>query len=725
MSESTELSTRFCLKLIPAALALSCVACFACTSRATDDLAETALSVAPQDASFFSTSVNLRDSWQDFAESRVVTRIRAVPYVQELEKELLTQWNSPPPQLQQAKAIFESPIAQNVVRFFKDIFANEVFVYGESDWNESMASLIGFNNAMSYSMSQGPEAMEAFFEEQLAIEVAKIQVPTTVMGFRIEDKENALYQLNALEMIVRASGAQVPELATALENLKHTDLEDGTTLTLTLDASLVPADQLDEDQRVLFEKVKDALAGRGVTISLGVRDGFFLLSVSEAENTLSNVGMADQTLLGHNSMAALKEAAPKRLRAISYSSAEFRNAAWQANMQNYFSRMSSQLTGALRSELDDAPELANEWIAEIEADASHLDEMIAKNAPNYGPTVSWQVATDTGAEGYVYDWTLPTALENGAPLDVVNHSGSRPLLSVSFMQAGDSPEAKEMAGYLIDAAGRHAQRFVEMAERDEDEKEAAKKVLDRSLSLVSETVSILESKIAPSLDERQTVFSVASQLTVDNFGGRPLPGPLPVPEMALACKVTNQELFLSGCADLLTVFDGIVDLIREVNPQGIPAEYDVPRPEEETIQGGRRFFYSQFADAIPVDGINPQIAINNDVVVFGYSQRQVDDMLNGRQTNVSPAWVIPTDEVAAVSYVDLAGVVKMIRPWAQFGMQMNLGDLDAPVAPGDGPIPTGNDILAIWDCLTSLGKFVGSAEVTDEGVVSRWVWIEQ
>ncbi|GAB5406987.1 MAG: hypothetical protein Aurels2KO_52180 [Aureliella sp.] len=719
------MSTRFCPKLIPAAMALSCIACFAVTSRASDDLSETALAVAPQDVSFFSTSVNLKDSWQDFANSRVVTRMRAVPYIQKLESELLAQWNSPPPQLQQAKAIYESPMAQNVLRFFGDIFSDEAFVYGEADWNEAMASLIGFNNAMSYSMSQGPDAMEGFLEEQLPIELAKIQIPTTVMGFRLEDKQNALYQLNALEAIIRASSTQVPELAKAIENFKHTDLEDGTTLTLKLDASLVPVDELDEDQRALFEKIEEALAGRGVTISLGVRDGFFLLAISESETVLGEVGSAEKTLLEHTAVNVLKEAAPERLRAINYSSAEFRNAAWQANMQNYFSRMSSQLTGALRSELDDEPELAKEWIAEIEADATRLDEMIAKNAPDYGATLSWQFATDAGAEGYVYDWTLPSALENGAPLDVVNHSGSRPLVSFSFMQAGDSAEAKEMVEYLIDAVDRHSTRFVEMAERDEDDKEAAKMVLERSLSLVGETFDIVESKIAPSLDERQSVFSIASQLTVDNLGGQPLPGPLPVPEMALACKVTNQELFLSGCADLLTVFDGIVDLIREVNPGGIPAEYNVPRPQEETIQGGRRFFYTEFANAIPVPGINPQIAVNNDVVVFGYSQRQVDDMLNSRQTNVSPAWVIPTDEVAAVSYIDMAGIVNMIRPWAQTGLQMNLGSLDTPVAQGDGPIPTGNDILAIWDCLTSLGKVAGSAEVTDEGVVTRWVWIEQ
>lgn len=714
---------RFCPKIAPVLLAFGCAASALSPAVASDDLSETALSVAPKDVAFFSTSVNMSDSWKDLTESRLVTRLRGVPYIKELEAELLEQWNNPPPQAAQAKAVYESPMAQNVLKFFGDMFSDEMFVYGHSDWNDAMHGFVDFNNAMSYAMSRGPDSMEEFFEQQLAVELAKLKLPTVVMGFRIEDKQNALFQLNALEAITRMGGSQVPQLGPVLERLKHTDLEDGTSLSITLDASLFPLEQLDSDQREMAEKVVEALAVRGVTLGIAVRDGMFLVAISESDDVIGSVGQASQTLISHEALDVLKEAAPTRLRAVSFVAAEFRQAAWSANMENYFSRMTSQLTGIVRNELAGEPG-AEEWIGEIETDAKNLDAMIAQVAPNFGPQLAWQFATDTGAEGRSYDWTDSSALENASPLDVVNHSGSRPLLSISFKQAPDSPQASAMAEYIIEAAERHAKRFVAMAERSEDEKEQVLKIIDSSMELVGDFVEVIDSKVAPSLAERQSVFSIAGQMMISNVGGRPLPQAVPVPEMALACKVVNQELFLSGCADLLTVFDGIVELIREVNPQGIPNGYAVPRPQEETIQGGRRFFYSEFADAIPVQGINPQIAINNDVVVFGYSQRQVDDMLNGRQTNVRPAWVAPGDEVAAVSILDIAGITKMIRPWAEMGMQANLPNLDAPVAPGEGPIPTGNDILEIWDCLTSLGKVVGSMDATDDAVVTRWVWIE-
>lgn len=57
-----------------------------------DELEKTALKITPQDAAFFFTSVHLKESWNDFSSSRLVTRLRSVPYTQRLEAALLAQW---------------------------------------------------------------------------------------------------------------------------------------------------------------------------------------------------------------------------------------------------------------------------------------------------------------------------------------------------------------------------------------------------------------------------------------------------------------------------------------------------------------------------------------------------------------------------------------------------------------------------------------------------------
>ncbi|HBE71094.1 MAG TPA: hypothetical protein DDW52_23350, partial [Planctomycetaceae bacterium] len=666
----------------------------------------------------------LSEGWQELAESRVVARLRQVPYVQNLETELMQQWENPPPQMQQAKAIFESPMVQNILRFLKDATSDEMFAYGDGKWTEALQGLVELNNSFSYAMAGGEEGIEQYVTQQLATDLNKIEIPGLVLGFRLSDQQNAMFQLNALEAIIRTAGIQAPELAAVLEKFEHRDVEDGTVLTISLDTSLIPLEEMSEREREVAERFVQALSGRSLVFSMAVRNNMFLLGISEDATLLDQVGASDSTLIEHEAIDVLKAELPDNLRQVGYLSKDFRNGVWQANMDDYASRLATQVTLPLRQAADRNP-AALEWIEAIKADAETIDSFLSANSPSYGPLLSWQFKTPTGAGGRVYDWTDTTALENANPLDILNHSGGQPLLAFGICQAADTPEAKEAAKFLIDLGERHAKYAIAMGPDDPERRGEAEVLAGRIVGMIREFVEVLEGKIVPALSDRQTVFAMAGQMTISELNGNPLPKPLPVPELALSCKVNNQEIFLSGCADLLKILDDVVALVKEMNPNAMPPEYAIPRPQEDTIQGGRRFYYKEFVDAIRIEGVNPQIAINDDVVVFGFSERQVDDMLKGRSTNILPPWVSSDDAVAAVSVVDFAGITKLIRPWAEFGLLANVGSLTEPLGPGPGPIPTGNDLLEMWDCLTSLGKVTGTSVVGDDVVVSRWAWMEQ
>lgn len=694
-------------------------------SASADDLTDSALSIAPHDVAFFSTSVNLDDAWEDFANSRLVTRLRNVPYVQKLESELVSQWENPEGQVVQAKAMLENPSIKNALRMLQDMFSDEVFVYGEDNWSDAIVGFMELNNKVTTQIAQNPEAVEEYFNSHLAGDLAELAIPTTVMGFRLDDPDNAMFQLNAIEAIVRMGGSQVPQLAPVLERFVHTNFDGGMALALTLDASLIPLDELSGNEREMAEKVQQALNSRSITLAIGIKDGILLMAMGEGESVIDQIGQANKTLLGEPTLSVLKEAAPERLRAVSYSSANFRNSAWKASYGNYFSRLSVQATSAIRSEADENPKM-EAWLQEIEADAKRMDAFVLDTAPMYGPTLGWQVATETGAEGFLYDWTKSQMFQNATPLEIVNNSGAQPLVMIAFKQAPDQAASLEAAEFLLEAIPGHIRKFIEIAAPSDEKRDEAREVFDRSWPLVLETVEILQDKIAPSLDARETLFAFAAQWMTQDLGpgAPPLPQPVPLPELALACKLTHQDLFLSGCADLYGVVDKVVALIRDLNP-GFPADYVVPRPQQESIQGGKRFFYSEFAEAVPLEGFNPQVAVNQDVVVVGFSQRQVDDMLDSRPTRTQPAWISPQTPVAAVAVVDMAGMTAAIRPWAKIGMLMSVGDLDTPLSPAPVPVPTGNDVLAMWDCLTSLGKVMSSSNVGEQRCETRWVWIEQ
>jgi hypothetical protein len=120
------------------------------------------------------------------------------------------------------------------------------------------------------------------------------------------------------------------------------------------------------------------------------------------------------------------------------------------------------------------------------------------------------------------------------------------------------------------------------------------------------------------------------------------------------------------------------------------------------------------------------LLVSDDAIVLGYSQRQVTDMMEPRPLTTRPAWLDDDSAVAAVSYVDLAGMVTALRPWVKFGLSLTGQPLDEPLFPQPGPIPTGNDILQIWDCMSAMGKAAGTVTVGADGPnVSRWVWVSE
>ncbi len=161
-----------------------------------DELEETALKITPRDAAFFFSSVHLKESWNDFSSSRLITRLRSVPYTQRLEAALLAQWEKEIEPLGQHRAMLESPIAQNVFGLVRQILSDEIFVYDSSEWNAMFAKLIAFQQEIA---GRDPTEVFEYWKSLIKENMAGIEIPTTVIGCRIEDVDNAKLLLDALE----------------------------------------------------------------------------------------------------------------------------------------------------------------------------------------------------------------------------------------------------------------------------------------------------------------------------------------------------------------------------------------------------------------------------------------------------------------------------------------------------------------------------------------------
>lgn len=685
-------------------------------------LKASSLSLVPQDVSFYSANLNLRDAWTDLLKGSFVTRLRSLPYVQRLEAEALAQWENPEGQMQVAKDSLKNPNVKKLLDLLVDMNSHEMFVYGGSDWNEAIVGLMGLYQDIN-ARSSDPVAMQEFLTELDEEYLDEVSIPTTVIGFRLSDVEDARTLLDALQGVLQLGLNQVPELAPLAKRVARKDLKDGQVLSITLSTDLIPREKMEPEVLETLESLLDGLAERKLVLSIGLRGEMLMMAISENASPILKFGEGE-VLYEHERLAVLRESVPRALRSVSYASKEWRESQWDASYGDYFQGAVAQFTAAISSEESDEVDV-EEWREAILQDAEELDEYVGELEMEFDAALAWSFASEVGLEGIAYDWSVNPLLENAEPMSIIRHAGSQPLVLFA-MKYQPQPAFAELVGEVIDRAPDHIQRFIALAEQDEEQRDIALEVLEKAWPLVEDSYRIVQEEILPSVDENESLLSMSALWTTSELSMElpPAESPLPLPEMAMAIKVRNRDQFLAGCNELYGVFDKVVELVREFNPDAIPADYSVPRPEREELQGATRFYYSEFSAGMPIEGFQPQVIVGNDTLVVGYSERQVMDLMEDKPLATRPAWLGPDTPVAVISLVDMAGMVNAVTPWLTYGFQLTMGDLDTPLSPDEGPIPTGNDIVQIWECMTAFGKVAATSVVDDEGgTQSRWVWV--
>ncbi|MEZ6077942.1 MAG: hypothetical protein R3C56_20410 [Pirellulaceae bacterium] len=697
-------------------------------AQAPTDLAATALTIAPQDAAFLLTAIDMRKSWETFAQGNFVKSLRRLDYVRSLEQELLSQWEHPAGQIADFKSALRNPNIRDLLRLAADMASHEFFIYGEDDWCDTIENLIAFQNEIMAQIQQDPSQLEEFFNQLDRGTVDGLRVPTTIFGFRLSDDAVARQQLDALEGIIRVVGGQQKEVRPFLEKLRRKDLADGQTLTMTLDTSLIPLDKIDEDQREVVDKVLELLEGRSVSLSLAVKSKLLLIGVGEGADLLEKVGEASSKLIDHERMSVLKEAATSDVRTILFASKRWRQSQWNASFEHYFRNLFVQFSVAIDSEADEDGGIsdAEKWKEELRQDAERLDEIIAQFAPDFGDMLAWSHAITSGSEGWSYDWSSNPLFESVSPMQILEHAGANSLYLLAFKHR-PLPALNDLCDYAMERIPEHAVRFIAAAEQDEEDRELALRVFKQAWPLAEEAAEILRDKIAPSLDENESLLSLSAAWTTRELGND-LPRaeePLTLPELAIACKLRDRELFLDGCQELYGVFDKVVELVREVDQDAIPADYEIPRPVEEAMGEASSYHYEELTSAVGMAGFKPQLVIADDVVIFGYSDRQVRDMLERKALTTRPAWLTDETPVAAVGYADYGGMLAAMRPWIMYGFSVSGMPLNQPLAPSEGPVPSGNDLLQIWDTFSAAGVAAATVSTDDNGPTVAWVWVSR
>src|SRR5947209_3700362 len=224
---------------------------------------------------------------------------------------------------------YKQPENQELVALLGDMGAHEVFFYGDHSWIDFLDLLMKVNQGMQF----GPLAMMASGQaapgnpgklqgaavlKVLMENSSLIKVPNLIIGFKITKADRAQAQLKRLEQLLQGVASREPKLK---GRVKHTKVGGQTFLTLNLDGSMVPWDQMHLDQAEpeagQADELIKHLKEQKLVIAAGIREGYLLLSVGESTAPIDRLGQG-QALAARPELKPLAKFADRRLTGIDY-----------------------------------------------------------------------------------------------------------------------------------------------------------------------------------------------------------------------------------------------------------------------------------------------------------------------------------------------------------------------------------------------------------------------
>jgi hypothetical protein len=676
----------------------------------------------PADAAFYSSSLRNGEQYQAVVNSRAWAKLTSLP----VWKTLLTQLRTAPQQEAAYLKLLDAPENQQLLKLLGEMVSDEVFFYGGPNCTKFVDVSMQVWGGMRYGPllaqlsgqhKEPGQAQIAFALQVLAQNLDLIQVPDLVIGFKIRNKEPAEAQLKRLEDVVNGLIARVPMLQGRFKRSKSAA---GDLLVLTLDGSMVPWDQIPfedlEEKKGQFDNLVKKLKGLKVTISLGVRGDYLLLSIGESTEVLQ-ASHGEKRLLDRPELKPLTAYADKRLTSISYVSKELRSK-----------------VGLTAQDVDGWVELATQLLKQADLsgeqrDRLHKDlEKVAKDVKGLlvepGALVGFSFLNERGMEGYAYDWTAPGKGIGTKPLTLLNHLGGAPLMAFVGRSEG-SLETYQMVVNWLKVAHRDFEEIV-LPKLDDDVREKYDQIAKPLLPLLERLDRATRVGLLPALAQGEGAFVLDGKLKSKQWfkAMPPADKPLPMLEPAFVWGVSHAGLLRQAAGEYRLIFNDLMAKLHELNPQ-IP-DLNIPQPETKSLEAGKMYYYP-----IPETlGLDPQIqpngGLSDKVAVLSISQEHTERLLATKPLHIDGGPLAETNKpLVSAAYVHWEGMVGMLIPWAQYGIHaiQSRAREDGAQAPQWvemlDQIPAALEVLKVFRTYTSTTYIQDNATVTHSETVIR------
>ncbi len=437
------------------------------------DLDKTSLRFVGSDASFYSGSFQLEDQWLAFIKGPFAQHVLTSSLAQKYTQVFNQQWNERSGPIGELRRNLENPNIASVVGLLSDMFREEVFIFGGPELPGSLIAINKLSSEIQAVAAESPEELNTYLMSMQKEQFDAIQIPTLVFGGKISNKDLALQQIDILEALATVALANVPELQQLQDGLKRVEDQSGTRLTMTLEASMIPWDQLanNPDTAEIVTKFESLLQGRQLAISLGVFNEYIILALSESINDIAKLNSAGTSLLENDAMELVRSKSTEQIVGVGYVSDELATANFEANLEGYFSKNIGQFVAigqmATAAQLEytededevDKLEATLDILDSLPEDLEWLDEQIGQHVPEMKGQTSVAVARQDGLETWSEYRTENVIWESKDSLPVLQQLGGNPIGFIAARRQ-HHPEYFETARSIVRKVRSYLDRIV-------------------------------------------------------------------------------------------------------------------------------------------------------------------------------------------------------------------------------------------------------------------------
>jgi hypothetical protein len=648
------------------------------------ELAEQARSLraVPADAAFYSASLRLKEQMDIFLASKAYQRLMQIPIVQLGKMQLTFQWQQAAvPQVAQFRQYVDSPEGQDAIALLKDMFSEELFMYGSSDVAATLRLFMDLNSISRRARIDaisGEEPAEDVVAQRtmdaLRESVKTLQVPTVVFGWRITDGERAERQLDAVHTLVRnLLDEHRPELSA---HLQRDQIRGHEFLTLRLDGSMIPWDQIREqtEDEEEVQKWQELMSDKTMALALGVTDEFALFSLGESTDHLETFGQGE-SLAEQPAIERLNKHAEQRIASVGYMSKEL--AQTLSSPERTIEDLAGMAEDALR-----AAEVSEEERQQLLTDIRGLGNEMKKYVPAPSEVSGVTYLTSRGMEGFRYQSGVQPMWDSSKAITLLEHVGGNPLAFVAT-RAQENPEDYSEAVEWVKRIGAQVETIVK-SKVEPDQWAQYQQYRDRGVALLERLDRANREHFIPALADGQSALVVDTAIQSKQWVRQmpESPKPLPMLELAIVCSVSDAEHLRQGIGEVVDVVEEAISLAREVNPEQIP-DFEIPEPDRRELEGGGTLYVYSLPDEWGLDPkVAPNAGLTDTAVVLSWSPESTERLLEDKDLDVDTS--LDLDRPAAViSHFQVAKLVESVRPWIDYGFDVATGKLKVNDEEGD------------------------------------------